>query len=389
MPASGIREISHLAMQRPSGALIRLELGEPGAPTAAHIVQAAVEASRGRTGYTASAGIAELRAAVAERVHRAYGLSSDERRVVLGLGAVQLLSCTLAATVMPGDEVLIPDPGWPNYAMQTLLQGARPVPYPVRAENEFRPRADDVAALITPRTRVLIVNSPANPTGGVLDEQTARELVELASARGILVVSDEVYDEIVYDGAHVNLASLNPDGVVSVFSFSKTYAMTGWRVGYASFPTWLADTIAKLQEAFLSSLPSASQAAALAALRGPQDAVGVNLAAYRHNRDAALRRLSGAGIATVPPRGAFYLMLPLAPGVDSRRAAIDLVGHGVAMAPGSAFGTQAISHLRISLASETGELTAGVDRFVEWYLATEGGRALAGGARHDGIEIHP
>lgn len=389
VPASGIREISHLAMQRRADGLVRLELGEPGAPTAPHIVRAAVEASRRRTGYTASAGVAELRSAVAERVHRRYGLSGDERRVVLGLGAVQLLSCILAATVEPGDEVLIPDPGWPNYAMQTLLQGAHPVAYPVRAENEFRPLPEDVAALMTARTKVLVVNSPANPTGGVFDPDTARELVELAAARGILVVSDEVYDEVVYDNAHLNLAALNPDGVVSVFSFSKTYAMTGWRVGYASFPSWLAGTIAKLQEAFLSSLPSASQAAALAALRGPQDAVLLNLAAYRRNRDDALRRLAAAGIAPVPPRGAFYLMVPLAPGADSRRAAIDLVGHGVAMAPGSAFGAQATSHLRISLASEPPDLRLGLERFVDWYADTDGGLSVAQGGAWDGNEIRP
>lgn len=373
VPSSGIREISHLAIEQPFESLVRLELGEPGAPTADHIVQAAVDASRARTGYTASAGIAELRAAVAQRLHRTYGLSDDERRVVLGQGAVQVLSCILAATVGPGDEVLIPDPGWPNYAMQALALGARPVPYPMRAENEFLPDLDEVAALITPQTKVMIVNSPSNPTGGVLGEELGRGLVELAARRGILVVSDEVYDEILYDGRHVNLASLDPVNVISVFSFSKTYAMTGWRVGYASFPTWIADTIAKLQEAFISCLPSASQAAALAALRGPQDAVSSNLDGYRANRRVAMSRLDAAGVTAVTPRGAFYLMVRLADGADSRRAAIDLVGHGVAMAPGSAFGGQTGHFLRVSLASETQQLALGLDRFVDWYTQSDGG----------------
>jgi aspartate/methionine/tyrosine aminotransferase len=383
VPHSGIREISHLAMNRPAGSLVRLELGEPGAATPEHIVRAAVDASRGRTGYTASAGIAELRAAAAQRLHRSYGLPDDERLVVLGQGAVQLLSCVLAATIGPGDEVLIPDPGWPNYAMQTLVHGAKPVPYPMRAENEFQPDLDDVAALITPQTKLLIVNSPSNPTGGVLTDALARGLVELAARHGILVVSDEVYDEVVYDGRHVNLAGMDPTNVISVFSFSKTYAMTGWRVGYASFPEWIADTITKLQEAFLSCLPSASQAAALAALQGPQDFVPANLAAYRANRGAATSRLDAAGITSVTPRGAFYLMVALGDAVDSRSAAIDLVGHGVAMAPGSAFGDQTRQFLRISLASETGQLALGLDRFVDWYERSDGGARL--GSRNPNV----
>jgi aspartate aminotransferase len=373
VPHSGIREISHLAIAESSDSLVRLELGEPGALTAEHIVRAAVDASRGRTGYTASAGIAELRAAVAQRLHRTYGLSDDERLVVLGQGAVQLLSCILAATIGPGDEVLIPDPGWPNYAMQTLVRGGTPVRYPMRPANEFLPDLGEVAALITPRTRALIVNSPSNPTGGVLGEQFCRDLVALAARRGVLVISDEVYDEILYDGRHVNLARFDPTNVISVFSFSKTYAMTGWRVGYASFPAWLADTVATLQEAFLSCLSSASQAAALAALRGPQDSVRANLDAYRANRQLAVSRLDAAGITALTPRGAFYLMVGLAAGVDSRDAAIDLVRHGVAMAPGSAFGSQAAHFLRLSLASETGQLLLGLERFIEWYGQSDGG----------------
>jgi aspartate aminotransferase len=376
VPASGIREISHLAMERPSGSLVRLELGEPGAATAPHIVQAAVDASRGRTGYTPSAGITELRAAVAERLHATYGLSADERRVVLGQGAVQLLACIFAATVSPGDEVLVPDPGWPNYAMQILVHGARPVPYPLRAENAFLPDVDELSSLFTARTKALVVNSPSNPSGAVFGAQLIRDIVELAVRRGVLVVSDEVYDEIVYDGRHENLAAVEPASVVSVFSFSKTYAMTGWRVGYASFPPWMAATIATLQEAFLSCLPVASQAAALAALRGSQQAVRSNLDVYRGNRDLAVGRLTTAGIHPVAPRGAFYLLVPLASGAEARRAAIDLVRHGVATAPGTAFGVHASSLLRISLASDPRELATGLDRLADWYASTDGGLAL-------------
>jgi aspartate aminotransferase len=372
---SGIREISTLALRQPHDHLIRLELGEPGFRTAPHIVEAAVAASQGRTGYSASAGIAGLRAAAASRLHRAYGLADDPERLVLGQGAVQLISCFLAATAGPGDEVLVPDPGWPNYVMQVTLAGARPVPYPMRPENGFLPDLDELESLIGPRVKVLIVNSPSNPAGSVLDPELARGIVELAARHGVLVLSDEVYDEIVYSGRHVSLARLDESTVISVFSFSKTYAMTGWRIGYALFPQWIAGTIVKLQEAFISCLSTASQAAALAALGGPQDAVRENLAGYRGNRDAVLARLASAGLSAIEPRGAFYLMLPLSPGADSRSAAIDLLGHGVAVAPGSAFGTAASEFLRVSLASETGPLLEGVDRFLAWYARTDGGLA--------------
>jgi aspartate aminotransferase len=259
--------------------------------------------------------------------------------------------------------------------MQVTLAGARPVPYPMRPENGFLPDLDELESLIGPRVKVLIVNSPSNPAGSVLDPELARGIVELAARHGVLVLSDEVYDEIVYSGRHVSLARLDESTVISVFSFSKTYAMTGWRIGYALFPQWIAGTIVKLQEAFISCLSTASQAAALAALGGPQDAVRENLAGYRGNRDAVLARLASAGLSAIEPRGAFYLMLPLSPGADSRAAAIDLLGHGVAVAPGSAFGTAASEFLRVSLASETGPLLEGVDRFLAWYARTDGGLA--------------
>lgn len=372
VPGSGIREIVNLALSLPD--VVRLEIGEPDAATPAHIVEAGHAATRLRNRYTQSSGVPALRAALAERLHVRYGLDADPERIVVTQGAVQGIATVLAALLQPGDEVLVPDPAWPNYEMQALLYAAVPVHYPLRPENGFLPDLEELAALITPRTRVLVINSPSNPTGVVFPGETIHALVDLAVAHGVTVISDEVYDEIVFDGTHTNAAARAPEHVVSVFSFSKTYAMTGSRIGYLTGPDWLIPTVARLQEPLLSCITAASQAEALAALAGPQDFVGATLDAYRSRRDLVVGLLADAGITVTVPSGAFYLMVPLAPGVDSRTAAIDLVHHGVATAPGTAFGSTAASHLRLSLASSEDELRRGVGRLVEWHHRTDGGR---------------
>lgn len=371
VPGSGIREIVMLAYGRDD--VVHLEIGEPDFPTPAHIVEAGNRALASHNRYTPSAGIPALRTAIAERLHERYGLTDDPDRVVVGQGAVQALAASLAVLLEPGDEVLLPDPAWPNYEMQTLLFGARPVRYPLRPERGFRPDPAEVASLITPRTKVLILNSPSNPTGAVLEPELIRAMVEAAVERGVTVISDEVYDEIVFDSVHANAAAVAPESVISVFSFSKTYAMTGSRVGYLTGPSWFVPTVARVQEPLLSSVSAASQASALAALHGPQDAVRHMAGTYRARRDLVVDRLTSAGLAIDPPAGAFYLMIPLAEGVDSRRAALDLVPRGVALAPGTAFGETARSHLRLSLASSADDLNTGLDGFLDWYRQTSGG----------------
>ncbi len=375
MVPSGIREIAQLAAES-SRDVIRLETGEPSALTPRHIVEAAVEAARGRTGYTPSAGIGILREVLATRLTAATGNRIESEEVILGQGAVQLLASIMAATISPGDEVLVPDPGWPNYRMQVAIAGGVAVGYPLRPENDFMLDIDEIESLITPRTRVIISNSPSNPTGQVFGRERSERLVALAEARGLLIISDEVYDQIVFTGTHSYLASINPDVVASVFSFSKTYSMTGWRVGYALLPSRLARSVTTMQEAFISCLPSASQAAAVAAITGPQDSIAVNLEAYRGRRDFVIAKLRAGGIQSHVPSGAFYLMVPIAEGADSRTAAMDLVSHGVSMAPGTAFGRQARSFLRVSLASGTSELDEGLSLFLQWNAMTDGGRAF-------------
>ncbi|BDI21872.1 pyridoxal phosphate-dependent aminotransferase [Herbiconiux sp. L3-i23] len=376
VPASGIREIVDLAMQAATP-VRRLEIGEPDFPTPAHIVEAAFDAARVSTSYVQSAGMPVLRNAIIERLGERYGLDLALPEVVVSQGAVGAVSALISIVAGPGDEVLIPDPAWPNYEMQALLAGATPTFYPLRPEAGFLPDVAEIEALLTPRTRAIVINSPGNPTGAVMPRSDVERVVALAAARDILVISDEVYDEILFDGEPANAAGFDRDHVASVFSFSKTYAMTGWRVGYSVIPRSLSAPFASVLETTLSCVSSVTQAAALAAITGPQDQVAAMRTAYRRRRDLAVGLLREAGLDIGTPAGAFYLMIPLADGADSRAAALDLVRQGVALAPGSAFGANAPHHLRMSLAAHDDDIAAGVRTFLDWRAATDGGLRVA------------
>ena len=380
LPHSGIREIVDLALGATTP-IIRLEIGEPDFSTPAHVTEAAFDAARVRVSYVQTAGVPALREAVGARLHNAYGVAAPLERVLITHGAVQAIDAILSAVVGAGDEVLVPDPAWPNYEMQATLIGATAVHYSLRPEDAFQPDLDEIRRLITPRTRVIVLNSPNNPTGTVMAPELVAGIVALAVENDLLVVSDEVYDEIVFDGSHVNAAALAPDHVASVFSFSKTYAMTGWRVGYALVPDWLADTVTRILELESSCVSSVTQAAALAAVTGPQEVVAHMRDAYRSRRDVAVGILTGAGVDLVRPEGAFYLMLPLPAGTDSRLAALDLVSAGVSFAPGSAFGRTTPHHLRVSLATSEEGIREGLSRFLAWRDA--GGLASAPSAARD------
>jgi aspartate aminotransferase len=369
---SGIREILDLVFAS-TGDIDRLEIGEPGYFAAPHIAVAAAEAAHGRVGYTQSAGTQELRNEIVASLGRRYGLDLSPDRILVSAGGSQGIAAVFEVVVGAGDEVLIPDPAWPNYESMTLLRGATPTRYPLRAELGFIPDPAEVAALITPNTRVLVLNSPSNPTGAVVPRPIIERIVRDAAARGVLVISDEVYDELIFDGEPSNAAAIAPDSVVSVFSFSKTYAMTGWRVGYLVLPAWLADSVIHVQETLLSCVSTVSQAAAVAALTGPQDAIATMRAGYQTRARLAVGLLAEGGIPVTAPSGAFYLMIPLPAGVDSRSAALDLVGRGVSFAPGTAFGLEAAGMLRLSLASSDATLTRGLSRFLAWHHETGGG----------------
>ncbi len=370
---SGIREIVNLVARR-GGDIIRLEVGEPGFATPDHIVKAGAAAAEAGARYTHSAGTLELREALSGKLAEVNGLEADPDRVVVCHGAVQACAVILAALLEPGDEVVLPDPAWPNYEMLVRLYGGVPVRYPLRAEAGFVPDPAELERLVGGRTRAIIVNSPGNPTGAVIPAAVIEALTAVAARHDVTLLCDEVYDELIFEGRPANAVAYDPEHVAGIYSFSKTYAMTGWRIGYVLAPVWLAPTLAKLQEPLLSCASAVSQAAALAAVTGPQDCVATMRDGYRARRDLVVGRLRDAGITAEVPRGAFYLMLPLASGVDARQAAIALLDHGVSVAPGTAFGNVAADHLRLSLASSEADLREGLARITSWYRDTEGGR---------------
>jgi aspartate aminotransferase len=360
IPASGIREIADKAMERPG--TIRLEMGEPNFPTPSHITDAACQAiAAGKTRYTATSGIRPLRELLTEKLKRVNGISALPENVVVTAGGVNAIYASFAALLNPLDEVLVPNPGWPNYAMQVIGCGGRVREYPLNP-NTFLPDLETISSLISERTKVLIVNSPGNPTGAAIPQRLTEQLVELAARHNIYILSDEVYDELVYDARHTSLYNLAPTRVIGVYSFSKTYAMTGWRLGYLVANTDLARTIERVQESIVSCASHVSQEAGVAALSGNQSVVSAMRDIYRARRDSVVAELQKNGLYTYTPQGAFYTLVDVsAARLPSREFALKLLDEeGVSVAPGSAFGSAANHTVRISLASSEEDLHAGV-----------------------------
>jgi aspartate/methionine/tyrosine aminotransferase len=308
MPVSRIREIMELAWEDPE--VIHLEVGEPDFPTPGHVVEAAYEAARtGHTRYAPNAGIPELREALADKVTRRNGYEAHPDQVVVTQGGIQALYLVLLALLEPGDEVLLPDPAWPNFRMIAHLLGARVLPYPLVSEGGFLPRLEDLERLVTPRTRAILVNTPSNPLGTVVPRELVDTLLEFARRRDLWYISDEVYDEIVFDDAFVSAGAVADasDRLVSVYSFSKVYAMTGWRVGYLVAPPDLAKLLTGMQEPIVSCVNTPAQMAALVAVTGPQDVVRKMRESYRERRDELLEILERGNLSSSQPSGAFYV----------------------------------------------------------------------------------
>jgi aspartate aminotransferase len=366
---SGIRELSNLAMIRPG--TIRLEVGQPDFPTPSHVAEAGQKAIRdGWTSYTQTFGLPSLRERLAAKLERVNGISVEPARIVCGPGGVGVISAAMAAVCNPGDEVLLPDPHWPNFTTMAATAQARAVFYPCPAGLGFLPDLDRLEGLVSERTRVIVVNSPNNPTGAVYPPETLRAIGELAERRNLWLLSDQCYDQIALEGdaAAPSLASFaDPERVISAFTFSKTYAMTGWRLGYATAVPQVVDCMVKVLESNTSCPSTISQKAAEAALDGPQECVQTMVSAYRRRRDLVVDLLKEAGLLLTIPQGAFYILADVSPaGTDSRAFAMRLLdGRGVAVAPGTAFGRVASGAVRISLASSDEDLREGVGRLCE------------------------
>lgn len=364
---SGIRKMFERALADPT--LVNLSVGEPDFPTPPHIVEAAKKAlDDGYTRYSPGLGYAALREAIAAKVRRANGFDVDPaREVIVTAGAMEGIVLALLATIDVGDEVLMPDPGYTNYEGQILLAGGVPVPVPVSEENGFSMAPDDVRAALSPRTRVLLLNTPANPTGGTIGRAHMEGLAALCRDRELVVIADEVYEAIIYDGAgNFSIAALPGmrDRTVTVMSCSKTYAMTGWRVGYVVAGAEITAQMQKLQENVVSCVNSAAQMGAVAALSGPQDCVDAMVAEYDRRRKflvSALNEIKGIHCA-IPP-GAFYAF----PNIGSFGRPAEEFAHwlvdtaGVVTVPGTAFGKRGEGHLRLCYAVSMPQLERAVD----------------------------
>jgi aspartate/methionine/tyrosine aminotransferase len=362
-PHSGIRAMAALARQVPD--VLNLGVGDPDFATPAHIADAAARAAReGFTRYTPSDGFATLRELIAEKVRERNGLDADVDQVVVTCGGCGGLFTSLLVLVDPGDEVLLPDPGWANYPPMAHVLNARPVFYPLDPARGWAPDLAALEARIGPRSKVVVVTSPGNPTGAVYDRDGLAELLELARRHDLWVISDECYDEIVFDGEHLSAAAVGEhERVLTVFSFSKSYAMTGWRLGYVVAPREVAPAVAKAQEPVDGNASSISQKAGEAALTGPQDCVREMRDAYRERRDLAAAALDAAGARYVRPRGAFYVMVDVSPAGESLAFATRLLREEqVAVVPGSAFGPHGEGWVRVSLCVDPAVLREGVER---------------------------
>jgi aspartate aminotransferase len=359
------------ALEATGRTIIHLEIGEPDFPTAEHIREAAVDAlNAGHTHYVPAPGIPALREGVAAFLERTGRLRVSPDRVLITPGAKPIMFFTILALAGPGDEVLYPDPGFPMYESITSFAGATPVPVPLRESNGFRIDTAELERLITPRSKLLIINSPHNPCGSALTHEDCAAIAEIALRHNLVVLSDEVYWAIRYDsGSGVRHASvLDFDGMadrtILLDGWSKTYAMTGWRLGFGVFPAELVEPVTRLAINSVSCTSAFSQYAALAALDGPWTPVEEMVAEFRRRRDIVVAGLNDIpGITCVEPQGAFYAFCNITgTGLTSAELEVRLLRDaGVAALAGTAFGTWGEGFLRLSYANSVPNIQAALD----------------------------
>lgn len=367
LPRSGIRRMFDLAAKHPDA--IHLCMGEPDFATPSFIIEAAFQAAKeGKTHYTPNAGFLSLRRAVAEKYKKEQGAYYDpEGEVLITVGAMEALVLTLMSILNSGDEVIIPDPYWPNYQAQVLLAEGKPVFVPLYEEGGWILTADRVLSHLTPRCRAIIINSPHNPTGSVYGSNELQEIVRVCKENDILIISDEAYEKIIYDGEYHSICSLPEmkSRTIVINTFSKTYAMTGWRVGYVLGPEPLIREMTKLQENVAACASSISQEAALTALKRGEEAVMDMLTKYRRRRAIFLQEIEKTrSFSCCPPRGTFYAFVNVRRlGDKSEDIALRLLKEAkVVTVPGSAFGSGGEGYLRFSFATSEDNIREAFDR---------------------------
>ena len=368
IPVSGIRVIFEKARHMKD--VIRLEIGEPDMDTPSHIKEAAKKAlDEGFTHYTPFSGFEDLREAIAEKVRVENRIDADPAtEIIVTPGACSAVYCAILSVVNPNEGVLIPDPGWPHYEACVKMAGGIPVHYPQLEENDFRANPDDLATMVNENTKAILINSPNNPTGAVLTRKDLEAIAEIAKDNNLIVISDEVYEKIIYDDAeHISIASLPGmhERTVTINAFSKSYAMTGWRLGYAIAPAEIVAEMAKLVLYTSTCANSIGQRAAVTALKSPQNCVVEMVKEYKRRRDFVVKRLNEIkGISCRLPKGAFYVFPNIKRlGMSSLDCAYYLLEHAkVSTVPGSGFGEYGEGYLRISYATSPEKLEEAMNR---------------------------
>ena len=355
-------------LERQGRNIVHFELGEPDFDTPAEIIEAANRAlADGYTHYTPAAGLPEVREAVAEHVGRTRGIPVGPEEVVVTPGAKPIIFFPMLALLQPGDEVIYPDPGFPIYESMIRFTGATPVPVPLRAERKFSFDADELLGKVTGRTRMVVLNSPQNPTGGVAPADDLERLARGLRDTDAIVLSDEVYSEILYEGEHVSISRFPGMRARTIIldGWSKTYAMTGWRLGFGVMPAGLAEQVAKLQVNSNSCAPAFCQVAGAAALRMDRGPVHAMVREFRRRRDTIVDGLNAIpGFECLRPKGAFYAFPSIA-GTGRSAAGLQrelLEEAGVAALAGTAFGEMGEGFLRFSYATSVGNIEEGLAR---------------------------
>ena len=375
---SPIREMFNLALVMDD--VVSFTVGEPDFLTPSHVVDAAVKAlQNGEHRYTPNAGILPLRQAICKNYEKNQGVAYDpEKEVIVTAGGMEALFLAMRVLLDPGDEILLPDPCWTNYSRQLLLCNAKPAFVPVSAENDFQFTPEALEAAITPKTKAFLINSPANPTGGIAAEEQIKKLAEIAIKHDLYVISDEVYSQLVFDGGKATSIATLPgmrERTIIIHSFSKTYAMTGWCVGYAIGPNEVIRNMIKFQENVAACVNSAAQFGAIAALESGQECVSMMRESYERRR-----ALITSEFETVPglkchyPKGAFYAMIDVsATGMTGKEFALDLLDKNhVIVVPGNAFGEAGKNYVRISFATSDENIVKGVGRIRDYMIARQG-----------------
>ncbi|HXY16237.1 MAG TPA: pyridoxal phosphate-dependent aminotransferase [Terriglobales bacterium] len=360
------------ALERQGKEIVHLEIGEPDFDTPGNIVEAAVKALHsGWTHYGPSAGLPELRQAIAEEVSRSRGVPVTSDEVVVVPGGKPIIFFSLLALADEGDEVIYPNPGFPIYESMINYLGAKAVPVRLHEERDFSLDVDELAALITDRTKLIILNSPHNPTGGVLNRKDIREIAEAIGDRNVMVLSDEIYCRLIFDGEHYSIMSVPgfKERTILLDGFSKTYAMTGWRMGYGVMRPDLATHITRLMTNSNSCTASFTQVAGIEAIRGDQSSVEHMRSEFQRRRDAFVAGLNRIkGFSCRMPKGAFYVFPNITKtGWRSKKLADALLEEaGVACLSGTAFGEYGEGYLRFSVANSLDNLNKALERIDQW-----------------------